>query len=120
MFQANTNAYLKNLETQIGQLALNMQNQSWDSFPSDTKKNPKDCMEITLRSGRELENKEKEKKNQTGNQEKADTGKDSKLNSSEITVESEKSEIQKEQQTGKEKLKKKEELRAYQPTIPSP
>ena len=87
MFQANTNAYLKNLETQVGQLALNMQNQSWDSFPCDTKKNPKDCMEITLRSGRELENKEKEKNNQTRNQEKSDTGRDSKLNSSEITIE---------------------------------
>ena len=54
VFQANTNASLKNLEVQVGQLALNMQNQTRDSFPSDTKKNPKDCMEITLRSGREL------------------------------------------------------------------
>ena len=39
------------------QLALAMQNQSKDSFPSDTKKNPKDCMAITLRSGREFGNK---------------------------------------------------------------
>ena len=40
-----------------------MQNQSRDSFPSDTKKNPKDCMEITLRSGRELQKRdEKETK----------------------------------------------------------
>ena len=52
VFQANTNASLKNLETHIGQLALNMHNQSRDSFPSDTKKNLKDCMAITLRSGR--------------------------------------------------------------------
>ena len=58
MFQANTNASLKNIETQIGQLALSMQNQSRDSFPSDTKKNPKDCMAITLRSGRELQKRE--------------------------------------------------------------
>ena len=63
MFQANTNASLKNLETQVGQLALAMQNQSKDAFPSDTKKNPKDCMVVTLRSEREIENKkEKEKK----------------------------------------------------------
>ena len=54
VFQTNTNASLKNLETQVGQLALAMQNQSRDSFPSDTKKNPKDCMAIALRSGREL------------------------------------------------------------------
>ena len=54
MFQANTNASLKNLETQVGQLALNMKNQSRDSFPSDTKKNLKDYMAITLRNGKEL------------------------------------------------------------------
>ena len=61
MFQANTNASLKNLKTRVGQLAMNMQNQSRDSFSSDdTKKNRKVCMEITLRSGIE-----KEKKNQT-------------------------------------------------------
>ena len=28
----------------------------------DTKKNPKDCMAVTLRSGRKLKEKEKEKK----------------------------------------------------------
>ena len=39
MFQANTNASLKNLETQVGQLALAIQNQSKHAFPSDTKKN---------------------------------------------------------------------------------
>ena len=54
VFQVNTDASLKNLETRVGQLAVNMQNQSRDSFSSDTKKNPKDCMELTLRSGREL------------------------------------------------------------------
>ena len=52
MFQANTNASLKNLQTQVGQLALAIQNHSKDVFPSDIKNNPKDCMEITLRSGR--------------------------------------------------------------------
>ena len=43
VFQANTNASLKNLEMRIGQLASAMQ------------KEPKDCMAVTLRSGRELE-----------------------------------------------------------------
>ena len=61
-FQANTNASLKNLETQVGQLALTMQNQSKDSFPSDTRKDPRDCMAVTLRSGRELEERRVEKK----------------------------------------------------------
>ena len=34
-----------------------------DAFPSDTKKNPKDCMAVQLRSGKELE-KEKSEKNE--------------------------------------------------------
>ena len=29
-----------------------------DAFPSDTKKNPKDCMAVQLRSGKELEKEE--------------------------------------------------------------
>ena len=58
VFQVDTNASLKNLETQVGQLALAMQNQSKDSFPNDTKKNPKDCMAITLRGGKELKSGE--------------------------------------------------------------
>ena len=56
------NASLKNLETQVGQLALAMQNQSKDAFPSDTRKNPKDCMVVTLRSGREIESRKKKRK----------------------------------------------------------
>ena len=62
VFQANTNASLKNMETQVGQLALAMQNQSKDAFLSVTKKNSKDCLEMTLRSGKELEERRKEKK----------------------------------------------------------
>ena len=62
MFQANTNTSLKNLETRVGQLALTMQNQSKDTFPSDTRKDLRDCMAVTLRSGRELEERRVEKK----------------------------------------------------------
>ena len=64
IFQTTTNASLKNLETQIGQLALTLQNQIKDAFLSDTKKNPKDCMAVQLRSGKELE-KEKSKKDES-------------------------------------------------------
>ena len=39
-----------------------MKNQSKDSFPSDTRKNSRDCMVVALRSGRELEERRKEKK----------------------------------------------------------
>ena len=62
VFQANTNASLKNLKTQVGQLSLAMQNQPKDTFPSDIRKNVKDCMAVTLRSGRELEERRNEKK----------------------------------------------------------
>ena len=55
-----------------------MQNQFRDSFLNDTKKNPKDYMAITLKSGRELENREEEKKKLLENQEKVETGRDNK------------------------------------------
>ena len=59
MFQKNTSASLKNLETQVGQLALNMPNQSKGIFPSDTQKNLNDCMAIQLRSGKDLSSNKK-------------------------------------------------------------
>ena len=61
IFQTTTNASLKNLETQIEQLALTLQNQIKDAFPSDMKKNPKDCMTVQLRSGKELQKEKSEK-----------------------------------------------------------
>ena len=64
------NASLKNLETQIGKLALIMQNQSKDAFLSDTKKNPRDCMVVTLRSGKEIESRKEEEKKKTEKVEK--------------------------------------------------
>ena len=69
IFQNTTNASLKNLETQVGQLGLTLQSQKKDAFPSDTKKNPKDCMAVQLRSRKELE-KMKEK-NDSNNKKKA-------------------------------------------------
>ena len=51
------NGSLKNLETQLWKLALTMQNKSKDAYPSDTRKNPNDCMVVTLRSKREIEGK---------------------------------------------------------------
>ena len=49
-------------------------------------------MAITLRSGRELKKREEEKRKQIEKEEQAETG-NNKLNSSEITIESEKSEV---------------------------
>ena len=85
VFQANTNASLKNLETQVGQLALVMQSQSKDAFPRDTKKNPKDCMVVTLRSGRKIEGR-KERENETED-EKEEIGGELKQYNSEVAEE---------------------------------
>ena len=118
MFQANTNASLKNLETQVGQLALAMQNQSKDAFPNDTRKNPKDCMVVTLRSEREIEGrKEKEKKTE---EEKEEIGEELKQYSFEVAKQERSAKKRQKQQADKRVLKKKEEVQAYKPQVPFP
>ena len=104
IFQTTTNASLKNLETQIGQLALTLHNQIKDAFPSDTKKNPKDCMVVQLRSGKELEKEKSEK-------EEGDKGEGS-LENTELL----KKERKKEQQQEEERSKKKGQN--SMPTVP--
>ena len=43
-----------------------MPNQSKGTFPSDTQNNPKDCMAVQLRSGKEAgNNRKKERKEET-------------------------------------------------------
>ena len=55
VFQTNTKASLRNLETQVGQLALSLQNQSRNAFPNSTEINPKDLTPTALRSNDELQ-----------------------------------------------------------------
>ena len=105
IFQKTTNASLKNLETQIGQLALTLQNQMKDAFPSDMKKNPKDCMAVQLRSGKDLEEKtEKDESN------KGEEGPDN--------AETLEKERKKEQLSGEEGNKKKTQNKL--PAVPFP
>ena len=52
---SNMNATMKNLETQLGQLASELKNQQKGKFPSDMEQNSRDCKAITLRSGKEVE-----------------------------------------------------------------
>ena len=54
VFQTNINATLRNLETQVGQLALSLQSQSRNTFPSSTEINPKDLTPTAIRSNDEL------------------------------------------------------------------
>ena len=119
MFQASTNASLKNLETRVGQLALAMQNRSKDSFPCDTNKNMKDCMEVTLRSGRELEERINEKK-EINEEKHTEIGEELKQQSSKVAEEDRTTKLQQEHQVEKGNLKKKEEIKDYNPQVPFP
>ena len=47
-----------------------MHNQSKDAFLSDTKKNPKNCMVVTLRSVREMEKRKEDEKKKTEKEKK--------------------------------------------------
>ena len=53
--QVNLGASLKNVKTQMGQLALSLKDNPSKSFLSDTEKNLKQCVVVTLRSEKELE-----------------------------------------------------------------
>ena len=108
MFQKNASASLKNLETQGGQLALNVPNQSTGTFPSDTQKNPKDCMTIQLRSGKDLSSNKKTE------------GKEETEAEKEKTEEKEEKNSQLEQLKGSNDQKKKEGVPAYTPAVPFP
>ena len=94
-----------------------MHNQSRDTFPSDTKKSPKDCMAITLRSGKEFQEREEiEKKKNEAKTEKVDQNSMGCEKKQNITGLSNKNDLIKEQ----DDVAKKEEVRVYQPLVPFP
>ena len=96
-----------------------MKNQSKDAFLSDTRKNLKDCMAVTLRSGRELEERRNEKK-ETEEEKHAEIGAELKQHSLEVVEENRTAKIQQEQQVERGNLRKKEEVKAYNPQVPFP
>ena len=59
VFQTNTNATMRNLETRVGQLALSLQSQSRNAFPSSTEINPKDLTSNILRGNDKLQGSKK-------------------------------------------------------------
>ena len=101
VFHANTNASLKNLEMQIGQLAQAMQ------------KEPKDCIAMTLSSGKELDERRLERKN-TEEEKQAEIGEKNEHNSSEATEKEKSAELHPKPQGRKERVK------AYNPPVPFP
>ena len=84
VFQTNTNASLKNLEIKIGKLAQAVQKEPKDSFPSDTRKNPRDCMALIWRSDRELDERRGENKD-TEEEKQAEMGEELEQHSSGTT-----------------------------------
>ena len=98
---------------------LSMQNQSRDSFLSDTKKNPKYYMKVTLISGRGLQKRKEDEENKM-TKEKEEAGKENEQNGSELTKERIKFRVQQEQPVEEGKLQKKEEVKVYVPLIPFP
>ena len=120
IFQENIGASLKNLETQVEQMALNMQNQNKGAFPSDTQKNPQDCMEIQLRSGKEVSrsSSRKDKKEKT-DEEEEETGRGEEKNMSEKTTYAEKKKLIEQPEKSCE-LKQKDKVQAYVPVVPFP
>ena len=89
-------------------MALALQNQSKVAFPSETRKNPKDCMAVTQRSGRELDERRVEKK-ENEEEKHVEIGEELKQHYLEIAEEDRTTKMQQEQQT--EKMKSKEEGR---------
>ena len=59
VFQTNTNATMRNLETHVGQLAVSLQSQSRNVFPSSTEISPKDLTPTILRGNDELQRNKK-------------------------------------------------------------
>ena len=119
IFQKNISASLKNLETQVGQLALNMQTHNKGAFPSDTQKNPKDCMEIQLRSGKEVGDSSRKERKEGIEEEQEETGKEEEKNMSENITEARK-QAQTEQPERSCEQKHKEKAQVYTPAVPFP
>ena len=85
----------------------------------DTRKNPRDCMVVALRSGRELEERIKEKKD-TEEEQYANIGDHFKQHSPKTTKEEEAAKMHPEKNVEKENPGKKEEVKAYEPQVPFP
>ena len=59
VFQTNTNATMRNLETQVGQLVVSLQGQSRNVFPNSIEINPKDLTSTTLRGNDKFQGNKK-------------------------------------------------------------
>ena len=67
-----------------------MPNQSKGTFPSDTQKNPKDCMAVQLRSGKEVGNNNKTERKEETDAEQEELGKEGEKSTPKKNTEAEK------------------------------
>ena len=63
--QVGLGASLKNMKTHMGQLAQSLRENPPKSFPSDIEKNQKQCMVVTLRSGKVMDEHKKVEKDES-------------------------------------------------------
>ena len=82
-------------------------------------KSLKDFFAITLRNGRELEERRNEKK-ETEEEKHAEVGEELKHQSSGVVEEDRIAKMQQEQQVEKRNIRKKKEVKAYNPQVPFP
>ena len=71
-------------------MALTLQKETKNAFPSDTQKNPKDCMAVQLRSGREMSSNRIEKKEKTDQKEEKEIGREDRRSNSKKNAETKK------------------------------
>ena len=100
-------------------MALTLQKETKNAFPSDTQKNPKDCMAVQVRSGREMSSNRAEKNEKTDQKEEKEIGKDDRMSNSEQIAETEK-QVQLKQPGVTGEQKQKEKIQAYTSAVPFP
>ena len=96
-----------------------MQTQNKGAFPSDTQKNPKDCMAVQLRSGKEVSNSSRNERKEGTEEEQKETGKEEEKNMPEKITEARKP-AQTEQPERSCEQKQKEKAQAYTHAVPFP
>ena len=67
-----------------------MPNQNKGTFPSDTQKNPKDCMAVQLRSGKKVGNNIKKERKEETDEEQKETGEEGEKSTPENNTEAKK------------------------------
>ncbi|CAJ2654820.1 unnamed protein product [Trifolium pratense] len=128
VYQRGNDAVLRNLETQIGQIAKEMANNKnqGGSFAANTEPNPKEqCKSITTRSGKEVGKgigdnlrKEEEVMRRTDEEEEGESENEAEKNKKEELVEKEKNEKTEKNEKIAEKGEKEVEVRKEKSSLP--